>query len=325
MIDTQGAKAAYRDIVILTPVYNDWEALGCLLAEIDDQFRGKESRLRIIAVNDGSNEPSAPIRFQESGPIVSVEVLSLACNLGHQRAIALGLAYIAENRPCEAIVVMDADGEDRPSDIAVLMREGATTPGSIVVARRDKRSEGPLFKALYGVYRAIFRVLTGQHIKFGNFSLIPFEALDRLIYSPNLWNNLPATIMRSRHPYRLVSTYRGQRYSGESTMSLIPWIVHGLSIVAVYSDHVVARMLLASVVATVAAAIAFALIAFQPSVGDMAIPDGISYAAFVLIGVMMQLILAAVFLSFLLLHARSQRSFIPAKHYQDYVLGIERL
>ena len=44
-------------------------------------------------------------------------VLRLRRNVGHQRAIALGLTYLQVEAGCEAVIVMDADGEDRPADV----------------------------------------------------------------------------------------------------------------------------------------------------------------------------------------------------------------
>jgi polyisoprenyl-phosphate glycosyltransferase len=43
-------------------------------------------------------------------------VIKLKRNVGHQRAIAIGLNYVADHHPDIACtVVMDSDGEDTPS------------------------------------------------------------------------------------------------------------------------------------------------------------------------------------------------------------------
>ena len=48
-------------------------------------------------------------------------MLQLRRNLGHQRAIAVGLAYAEEHDPCDVVVIMDGDGEDDPKDVPRLL------------------------------------------------------------------------------------------------------------------------------------------------------------------------------------------------------------
>ena len=71
-----------------------------------------------------------------------VSLLELRRNLGHQRAIAVGMAYVEANRPCRAVVLMDSDGEDDPRDIPRLLaqchQEG---DAKIIFAERTKRVE----------------------------------------------------------------------------------------------------------------------------------------------------------------------------------------
>ena len=90
----------------------------------------------------GAREPDI---FPSVDPkaIARVDVLRLRRNVGHQRAIAIGLAFIHAHRPCRAVVVMDADGEDRPSDVPrLLARLDAAGDPAIVFAERTRRSSG---------------------------------------------------------------------------------------------------------------------------------------------------------------------------------------
>ncbi len=68
----------------------------------------------------------------------SIELIELVCNLGSQRAIAVGLAEISHAHDFDAVVVMDSDGEDRPEDIPALLEEAERHTGSIIVASRTK-------------------------------------------------------------------------------------------------------------------------------------------------------------------------------------------
>src|SRR5262249_6395913 len=152
-----------------------------------------------------------------------------------QRAIAVGLVDVAGRADLDGVIVMDCDGEDRPSDAAVLLAASGERPGQIVLAHRSRRSETRVFKIGYFIYKLTFRLLTGHWVSFGNFSVLPAWAVKRLVYMPDLWNNLPSALLRSRIPYSIVPTVRGTRYAGTSKMNLPALIVHGLSAMSVYT------------------------------------------------------------------------------------------
>ena len=98
-----------------------------------------------IAVDDGSTQTWERIGdYPEFAAIAAVDVLPLKRSLGHQRAIAIGLAYFEAYVACSHVLVMDCDGEDRPDDIPALIECGKANPQSLVFAVRAKRSVGPL-------------------------------------------------------------------------------------------------------------------------------------------------------------------------------------
>jgi hypothetical protein len=171
-----------------------------------------------------------------------VRLVTLRCNLGHQRAIAIGLAELAADSQFAHIAVMDADGEDAPEDLAQLLAEAARHPGAIVVARRAQRSEAWWFRLCYALYRLVFVTLTGRTIDFGNFLVLPAERSRRLAYMPECWNHLAAAIVKSRLPIVRLDTRRRPRWNGQSSMSLVSLIVHGFSAVSVFIETVITRL-----------------------------------------------------------------------------------
>src|SRR5690348_12107327 len=111
-------------IVILIPMFNDWDAAGLLLAGLDAALAEYPMPAGILFIDDGSTLPM-PESFA-TGPfkaLRAIDILRLRRNLGHQRAIAVGLVHVYQNVPCRAVVVMDADGEDRPKDIRLLVEK----------------------------------------------------------------------------------------------------------------------------------------------------------------------------------------------------------
>src|SRR5438045_9738760 len=86
-------------LIVLIPVYNDWEVLRLLLQQLDAELSANQTSASVVAVNDGS-QLSAEFRQPSFNAIRTLEVLHLRRNLGHQRAIAVGLAYVEANFPC---------------------------------------------------------------------------------------------------------------------------------------------------------------------------------------------------------------------------------
>jgi hypothetical protein len=83
--------------------------------------------------------------------IAAIEILHLALNLGHQRAIAVGSCAIADRTHFDALLVMDGDGEDRPIDVVALMAASLRHPEHVVLAHRAQRSESTAFTFWYFV------------------------------------------------------------------------------------------------------------------------------------------------------------------------------
>jgi glycosyltransferase involved in cell wall biosynthesis len=119
---------------------------------LDAAFQTKAAA-DILLIDDGSSE-----RFLDHfapGPLKhlgKISILRLRRNVGHQRAIAIGLAYAEAANCCDIAVVMDGDGEDRPEDVPRLIDELLRLDGShVVFAERTRRSEGVVFVTMYAL------------------------------------------------------------------------------------------------------------------------------------------------------------------------------
>ena len=301
-------------MIILMPVYNDWTSLDMLISGLDDHFSADTTR--ILIVNDCSTE-LIPTTFNCSIPL---EVLHLTQNLGHQKAIAVGLSYACDNYPGKSILIMDADGNDLPSD-AKLLADDSLNTHSIILARRTKRNETRFFRLVYYFYLLSFRILTGRNIRYGNFCVIPFSQVKKIIHLNNLWLHLPATIIKSKLPYKEVSTSKGKRLDGKSKMSIPNFFLHGLGALAVFTDIIAVRILVASVIAILASLIALIIIISIRLTTDLAIPGWASSVGSSLVIIMLLSFFISIFLIFIFIFSQSSRKFIPAIHYKDYIAG----
>lgn len=312
---------------IVTPVLDDWESLAILLREIDRLLAPATRHVHVFVVDDGSRQPmdAAALRLGGAGAIAVVQVVQLAANLGHQRAIAVGLIEAARQTDLDAVVVLDSDGEDRPEDILRLMTEAAEHPGQIILARRAKRSETLRFRIGYRIYKSLFWLATGRVIDFGNFSLIPIAAARRLTHMAELWNNLAATVMRSRIPFRSVATDRGTRYAGQSRMNMAGLITHGLSAMSVYTDVIFVRMLAATAMLAGATVLGILVTVFIRLFTHLATPGWATTVVGNLLVMLLQTVVIVVASSLMLLAGRSNRQIVPAVDAAAYVAQTTRV
>jgi polyisoprenyl-phosphate glycosyltransferase len=258
--------------VVLCPVFDDFESAVLLAADLAQALPADAHRdTLLLLVNDGSSE--VPPRALFAKPPVRTGVLHLKANLGHQRAIAVGLGFIAQWVGDDAIVVvMDADGEDRPQHLPRLLALVRDQPGAIAVANRARRQESAGFRLGYLIYRTLFRLLTGRGIRNGNFSAMSGRIARRIAHTPGLWNHYAATLHTSRIQIVGTDVDRGVRYRGQSKMNSIGLIVYGLSGIAVHMDVAGVRMLMGAILLSLLAGIGFLTVALVRFATDLAIP-----------------------------------------------------
>jgi glycosyltransferase involved in cell wall biosynthesis len=311
-----------EQITILIPVFNDEESLNKLLAEMAASCKDfPVSQFSFLVVDDGS---AANMQIKVP-PGSSLKILHLLRNIGHQKAIAVGLAYIKENISCDKVLVMDADGEDRPEDAMALLKESVKNPGKIIFAKRKSRQEGTGFRLFYGIYKFAFRMLTGKRIAFGNFLVMPKPLFEKVVYYSEIWNHIAGGILKTGLPYSSIVTHRGKRYAGNSKMSFHSLLIHGLGAIAVFIDIIASRLLVFSLVL-----IGFSLLVILALIGiktftDLAIPGWTSTVISAMLIILLQSFLLSLFTIFLFLSSQSQRKFIPAQHYKDYTGPVETI
>jgi polyisoprenyl-phosphate glycosyltransferase len=306
MVDSRQA------IAIITPVFNDWEAFGLLLKDLGKQQAADRFLIHVFAVDDGSVDcPEADSFSALVGRIQRVHILRLTSNLGHQRAIAVGLVAAFKVNCFNAVVVMDSDGEDRPEDVFQLLDKWKEYPRSVIVAKRAQRSESIFFRSMYRLYQALFRALTGRSITFGNFCVIPAPVVRSLVHNPAIWNHLAAAISRSKADCVQIPIDRGLRFGGLSPMNLMSLILHGIGAISVYTDVAFVRIIMAAGIIGLLVLLGLCVIVGIRLMTDWAIPGWATYATASLTIIFLQALLFASIALFQLVSFRSMRPFIP--------------
>ena len=124
-------------IIILVPIYNDWQSASKLIEEINSIVSGLDIQFSVIIVNDASSEQQA-MHVPNIENVQSVKIINMKENRGHARCIASGLKYIFEKEEFDYVIPMDGDGEDRPEEIKNFVDYIRYTPNKPIVGERVK-------------------------------------------------------------------------------------------------------------------------------------------------------------------------------------------
>ena len=229
-----------KKIKILIPVYNDWESLIKLLYEINKVIEDiKSVEFDCMIVNDASTTKPPDITVPKN--IKKIEIFNMKQNRGHARCNAFGLRYLSKKDDFDHLIVMDGDGEDRPEEIKYLVNQALEDQEVSVVAKRVKRSEGPIFQILYEIHKLITLLFTGKQVNFGNYSCLTKKDVITLSQQESLWSSFSGTLKKSILRLNTINSTRGLRYFGPSKMSLLNLGIHSFSIIAVFKSQVFLR------------------------------------------------------------------------------------
>jgi len=232
---------------ILIAVYNDWSSLDILLGEIYKKLNQTVwKNYEVYIVNDASTiEIPEKIRRK-------TKIINLFNNIGSQGAISIGVKYIQKKiDDMTHLLIMDSDGEDKPEDIVRLLDECKNNENKIVFARRKKRRESVLFRALHFTYKKIFKMLIGKDLDFGNFSCMTKANLNKIVNINNLQTHYSASILRSKIPFSKIDCEKGFRIEGSSKLNFWKHFAHALMSLSVFVDLIAIKFFFISLVGIV--------------------------------------------------------------------------
>ena len=229
-----------KKIIIIIPIFNDWDSLKQLLLEIDQVIKEIEGVfVDCLVINDASTMKTPEINKPKN--IKSLKILNMKQNKGHAKCNAFGIRYSLQKEKFDFLILMDGDGEDRPTELRSLIDKAKNDPKLSVVAKRVKRSEGIFFKTLYLMHKIITYIFTGKIINFGNYSCLTINDAKIIQDKASLWNSYSGTIKKYLLDYNEIDSTRGKRFFGPSKMSLFNLIIHSFSIIAVFKYQVLWR------------------------------------------------------------------------------------
>ena len=218
-------------ILILTPVYNDWENLNKLLVKINKIFQNEvKTKFELIVVNDRSSKNYNFKKFKMR-MVKKVTILNLFKNEGSQRAIGIGIKYINKNYKNNfKTIIIDSDGQDNPKIISKMLELSMKSPKYSLVIDRGQRKEPLWFKFFYEFYCILIQFFCAKKIRFGNYSLLISKHLKKISLQQELWSAFPPTVLKTIDKLIHLTLDRDKRYSGDSKMNFFGLIFHALKV-----------------------------------------------------------------------------------------------
>jgi dolichol-phosphate mannosyltransferase len=214
------ARRTWNNVIsVAIPVFNEAEVLPHLLSRLRrvlDSIHGGPHE--IVFVNDGSSDDTLAILEAEAREDPRLLVIALARNFGHQAALTAALAHTTG----DVIVVMDADLQDAPEAIPILL-EKYGEGYDVVYAQRVGRKEGLLLRSCYFLFYRVVAALADVRLPLdsGDFALMSRKVVDQLNQAPEHHRYLRG--LRTWVGFRQIGVpvERAERHVGRSKYSFI--------------------------------------------------------------------------------------------------------
>jgi dolichol-phosphate mannosyltransferase len=153
-------------ITLLLPAYNEQEALPPLLAAIAETRAGALGNLRVLVVDDGSQDTTAQIVRDFNQPWTGL--VQHPRNLGLAQAMRTGLrAALDDTPPAGLVAAMDADNSHQPHELIQMLKKLDTGLDVVIGSRFQPGAK------MYGIppHRRLFS--WGVSVLFQIFTPIP--------------------------------------------------------------------------------------------------------------------------------------------------------
>jgi polyisoprenyl-phosphate glycosyltransferase len=198
---------------VVVPVYRNADTLAPLAARLAVALAGRDWRVRFVV--DACPQGSADVARVLADADDRVRVTELPVNGGQHAALARGLADEAD---VDAWVCLDADLQDPPEAVPVLLDRLAAGDVGAVFAGRRGAYESPLRRITGTVHRRVAARLTGLPPDAGAFVAMD-RAVRTVVVGEVLAGRAPSVVLavaRAHRPVLSVPVARDVRPVGDS-------------------------------------------------------------------------------------------------------------
>lgn len=148
-------KISFKKISVVVPLFNEEESLKPFYSELKKALKSYSCDCEIIFVDDGSTDKSLAIIKELARTDNKIKYLSFRTNYGKSAALQMGFRYATG----DAVITMDADLQDDPSEIVNLLRK--LEEGYDLVSGWKKKRYDPFIKRYSSkFFNFVTRILT---------------------------------------------------------------------------------------------------------------------------------------------------------------------
>jgi glycosyltransferase involved in cell wall biosynthesis len=241
------------ELSVVVPVYNEDAVLEAFHRRLAAVLDGLVARIEILFVNDGSSDRTLTVLERLRARDHRVAVLDLSRNFGKEVALTAGLHHARG----DAVIVIDADLQDPPEVIPVLVAAWRERGADVVYGQRTARAgEGPLKRGTARLFYLLMQHVGRIHIPAdtGDFRLLSRRAVEALREYPEHHRFMKGLFTWIGFDQVAVSYERDLRQAGESKWSWLKLV--NLAIEGITS-FTAAPLRFASVLGLVIASFAF--------------------------------------------------------------------
>ncbi len=163
---------------LVIPVYNEAEILPQLFLRLEKVTQSLDFKTEVILVDDGSSD-STWLDIQHYSPKgFDLHGITLSRNFGKEAALTSGLKAVAG----EAVIILDADCQDPPELIPVMLEAWQEGADLVNMKRRVRRGESWLKRKSASIFYRILGVLSETPIpeNVGDFRLLNRPVIDEI-------------------------------------------------------------------------------------------------------------------------------------------------
>jgi dolichol-phosphate mannosyltransferase len=163
---------------LVLPVFNEAAALPELSRRLTAVLDTLQETYEIIFVNDGSTDQSLSTLAALAAQNERVKIINFSRNFGHQLAITAGLDYSCG----QAVVVMDADLQDPPEVLPLLLQQWRNGYDVVYAVRTERQGESAFKRGTAALFYRLFTRVAQVEIpaNVGDFRLMSRRAVDAL-------------------------------------------------------------------------------------------------------------------------------------------------
>lgn len=129
-IDIRTGDSPHKGLIVVIPAYNEQVTIGSVV------ILARQYVERVIVVDDGSTDKTSLV-----AKLSGAEVITLDVNSGKAYALLLGLKK-ARELGCEAVVMLDADGQHNTKDIPRIASDALSGVADLVIGSRVIENNG---------------------------------------------------------------------------------------------------------------------------------------------------------------------------------------